>query len=101
MRQRVEDTMTDKDDGIVYALLERFEKIRLPRVLDVKERVDRGEVLSELDLDYLERLMRDATEVQRLVAKHPELEPLYGRAVGLYHEITKTALENEKRSHKS
>lgn len=93
--------MTDKDDGIVYALLERFEKIRLPRLLDLQARVDGGDTLSELDLDYLERLMRDAAEVQRLVHKRPDLEPMYGRAVSLYHAITEKALENEKRSNKS
>ncbi len=87
-----------KDDGVAYTLIERFEKFRLPRALDIKERVDRGEKLSESDLNHLERLLSDTGEVQRLVERRPDLQPLYGRAVNLYNEITKKALENEQNS---
>ena len=92
--------MTDipKDEGVAYVLLERFEKFRLPRVLDVKERVDNGELLSDADIAFLERVMADAEEVRRLVDRNPEYEKLYARAVSLYQDITKKALENEQKS---
>jgi hypothetical protein len=32
--------------GTIYALMERFEKQRLPRLLELKKRVDEGGVLS-------------------------------------------------------
>jgi len=43
-------------------------------------------------------VMSDAEEIKRNVEKLPEMQALYGRAVNLYHEITKKALENEPKA---
>jgi hypothetical protein len=40
--------------------------------------------------------MEDAQEVKRLVDQRPDLQALYARAVSLYNDITKKALENEQ-----
>jgi len=90
-------TEISKEEGIAYTVLERFEKFRLPRALDIKERVDRGERLSDADIAFLDRVMSDAEEINRLVDMRPEFTLLYGRAVNLYQEITKKALENEQK----
>lgn len=91
-------TEVSKEEGIAFTLLERFEKFRLPRALDIKERVDRGEPLGDADIAFLERVMGDAEEVGRLVEKHPEYRSLYTRVVSLYQQITQKALENEQQS---
>jgi len=89
-------TASEKEAGILAVLIERFEQQRLPRALDLKDKVDKGERLNEWDTAYLDEILEDVEEVKLLVDKHPEYQDLYARAVHLYKEITQRALENEK-----
>ena len=91
-------TDTPEESGVITALLERFNNKRLPRVLDIKSKVDNGEKLSSSDLEYLERIFADAAEVQQMlkIKPRPEYDELVAQVSHLYHEITTRALENEK-----
>lgn len=90
--------MTDvsKDTGVVATLIERFETQRLPRALALKEQVDRGERLSDLDLAFLKQVFDDTQHILPLVQKHPQWQPLMANAMALYREITAKALANEQ-----
>ncbi len=89
----------DSPDAIVIAaLLERFTKRRLPRALDIEERVLAGEKLNGSDLTFLENVIRDAKYILRYTDKYQEYQELATEAVQLYKEITQKALENEKKS---
>lgn len=92
--------MTDdkEDDGLIYVLMERFEKIRLPRALSLKEKVDGGGVLDDYDLAFLEEVFSDSNKIKPLLDRHPEYQDLAARVINLYSEITAKALENEKSS---
>ena len=86
---------SSKDSGMIQVLAERFEKQRLPRVLSIKEKVDKGGVLDEFDIEFLEQVFEDANTIKPLLDRHPEWQPLAARMVHLYKDITETALKNE------
>jgi hypothetical protein len=83
------------DRGVVVALLERLRTQRLPRVLDIKTKVDRGERLESFDIDFLNEIFADATALQSKWEQHPELNEIIGKISHLYREITERALSNE------
>jgi len=88
----------DKDTGLLVVLMERLEKQRLPRILSLKEKVDGGEALDEMDLDFLEMVMSDAEKAIPLIGRHPEYQELASKLVGLYTEITEKDLQLEKKT---
>ena len=92
--------MTDDkdDDGLIFVLMERFEKFRLPRAISLKEKVDGGAVLDDYDVAFLEEVFSDSNKIKPLLDRHPEYQELATRVITLYREITEKALENEKSS---
>lgn len=91
-------TNSSKDDGTIAVVMERLDKYRLPRTLDLKEKVDRGELLSDIEIEFLKRVFADANTMIPIVDRHPEYQDLAARVIDLYYEITNKALENEKKS---
>ena len=91
--------MTDstKDAGTIQTLLDRLNTHRLPRALELKGRVDRGEKLSDHDMHFLKLVLEDSSVAQGLAARNPEFQPLVARLISLYGEITAKALENEQK----
>jgi hypothetical protein len=83
--------------GVIQSLIERFEKQRLPRLLELKKRVDEGKVLSESDIRFMDQVIHDAYQSKPLMDRHPEWQRFCANVVHLYEQITERALDNEKR----
>jgi len=84
--------------GVIYALVERFEKQRLPRLLELKKRVDQGEVFSESDIRFMSQVVLDAQRSKRLIDRHPDWHKFCSEVINLYEEIAEKALDNENKS---
>ena len=88
-------TESSKDAALIQVLVERLEKIRLQVALELQEKVDRGEVLNDLDIEFLEEVLGDVGQIKPLIDRHPEWQDLTARMASLYSDITTKALENE------
>lgn len=84
------------EDGVILALIARFEKQRLPRLRMLRELVDNGELLSDGDIEFLAGVIHDAQQSKRLMDRHPEWHAFCAEVVHLYETITERALQNEQ-----
>jgi hypothetical protein len=87
-----------QDAGVIQTLLDRLNSQRLPMALALKEKVDRGETLSDYDIQKLEEVFADTQTIQPMVERHPEFQDLASRILHLYKEILDKATENEKKT---
>lgn len=89
--------LSKKDTGILIVVVERLMKQVLPRLLTLKEKVDKGNALNQADIDFLDKIIANANQTMPLMGNHPQLHDFCAHVVHLYKEITLTALENEEK----
>ena len=65
-----------EDAGLIAVLMERFESERLPRALELQEKVDQGETLNDIDIAFLEQVFADANKLGPLLERHNEYQKL-------------------------
>ena len=81
--------------GTVTAVLRRLQTQVLPRILEIKERLDHGEKASPADIRYLQLGLSDAMYAKMLFDHHPEFTEISAKVVALYRDISTLALRNE------
>ena len=84
----------DSDDGTLSVMLKNS-RTSIPNLLIVKERIDRGDTLSGLEIVELEEAFDRSKRMLGLYDEHPEVHDIVARIVSLYLHITNRALENE------
>jgi hypothetical protein len=92
--------MTKSSDelAVIQTLVERFEKQRLPRLLELRNRVENGQALSDMDIQFMIQVTLDAQQNRPLIERHPEWRNFCAEVIHLYEEITERALKNETKS---
>jgi hypothetical protein len=84
------------DAGTITALMLRFKEYRLPRAKRLLQRVDSGQKLRDVDIQFLKRVYKDGLQAQPVIRRHPEYSVLVKRTLDLYTEIILKGLENEE-----
>ena len=88
-------TQLSAEEGVILTLIDRFEKQRLPRLLELKEKADNGERLNDDDIAFLDTVIHDAQRSKHLIDRHPEWQAFCAQVVHLYETITEKSLQNE------
>ena len=89
-------TASKKDLGIAQVLLQHLNEQLLPYALKLKDRVDKGELLTDYDQEFLKEATEQARFIQPLLEKQPQYKALAHQVFSLFEHITAKALENEK-----
>jgi len=83
--------------GILQSLMQEFEQHRLPRLLRLKDKVDSGEAINEVDFEFLCKEIKDACMTKHLTVNYPELEEFCLQVGHLFKELCDEAVENERK----
>ncbi|WP_421870326.1 hypothetical protein [Motiliproteus sp.] len=92
----ISKTVSARQQATISALIQRFNHERLPRIQAMQRRVHQGERLGEMEILYMERVIRDLRRNQAKALGNPRFEALLSKVVALYVEVTDAALENER-----
>ena len=84
-----------KETGTLAVLAKRLTEERLPKAIALKEKVDRGEVLGDADIAFLEQVLADARNIPQGLKQNPKFQDIAARMIQLYKEIMGKAMENE------
>jgi DNA-binding XRE family transcriptional regulator len=87
----------DAEEGTIAVLLKRAVEKRIPNVLAVRDRLEKGGTLSNLEITHLEEILANSQKMQEMVERHPEFQELAAKMINLYAEITRMAVENEEK----
>ena len=82
--------------GVITAVIERLVTQELPRLEAMEERLDKGERLSDSELEFLEQVSTDGNEVLRMIDHHPEYQELTAKVLGLCTTIISKAADVER-----
>ena len=85
-----------KEAGVLTTVIKRAVDLRLPKALEMQQRVDAGGLLDKRDMAFLEEVFRDAQVILPMASNHPEFHDVGMRMLQIYKDVLARALENEK-----
>lgn len=87
-----------EDEGTIEALLERLTKFTLPKALALRDKVNRGEKLSDFDIQFLLEIFERGKKSREMLHQHAEYELLTVELMSLYTDIIEKGMDNEHNS---
>ena len=82
--------------GVITAVIERLVTQELPRLQAMEEKLDKGERLSDSELEFLEEVSTDGNEIFPTIDRHPEYQELTAKVLSLCTTIISKAADVEK-----
>lgn len=83
------------EEGISQVVVERFITYRLPFLLQVKEEMDEGRILTDGELELMSRFLDRSDRLSTFVYQHPQFKELIAKIIDLMHDIMDEALRNQ------
>ncbi len=74
----------NSDTGIILAIIQRFEHQRLPRMMELKQKLDAGESLNDFDIEFLSETLHDSKLMLPYLDRMSEFEPLFAMVMHYY-----------------
>jgi hypothetical protein len=71
--------------------------LTVPRLLELKKRVDACGMLGESDIQFMGQVTLDAQRSKWLTERHPEWHEFCAGVIHLYEDVAEKALDNESR----
>ena len=88
-------SLSDKELGVVQAVLERYNREWLPVLLEMRAKVDSGGILNERESSLLGKAIEEARGGAAFAKSHPEFKSLIEKATALYDHIAARNKEND------
>ena len=90
------DEISSKKIGLLFVMMKEFKSHKLPRLMSMKSKLDKGGILNQVEIDFLTIYINDAKRNLSLVMQNPVLHGFCSKTTSLYCQITSSALKNEK-----
>ena len=88
--------MSAQDKPIFATLVRQLETRSIPRAREIQASLDRGERISDYDIDRLLEIITDTRYIVPVAERHEEYQELVKRVSGLYRGIIEQAVRNEQ-----
>ena len=88
-----------QDLGILMASLEKFEHWRHRDADQISQKLDRGEAMTDVQIEFPEHCLEELRSVLGIVERNPDYQHLAEQVLEYYQDLTSRALSNEKRLH--
>ena len=90
--------MFSQDKCTITALLRWLESQSIPRTRTIEAALERGEKISDYDLDFFIKTITDTRYMVLVAERNKEYQELVGRLSSLYRSIVSQAVTNERQT---